>query len=58
MAEAMNKEREDLFMPDMVMVPSKKSVTGWQYVRRDQLDAKRISSIRKLPGLKGHLKIK
>ena len=58
MAEAMNKERKGLMMSDMVMVPAPESVTGWKYIRRSQLDAKRVESIRKLPGLKGHLKVK
>lgn len=38
MAELMSKEKEELFMPDLVMVPSFRSVTGWQYVKRDRID--------------------
>ena len=37
MAELMSKEKEDLFKPDLVMVPSFRSVTGWQYVKNDKI---------------------
>ena len=43
-------------MPDLVMVPSFKSATGWQYV--DTIGKKQREILRKLPGLRGHLKSK
>ena len=38
MAEMMILEKEDLFKPDLVMVPSFRSVTGWQYVKHQRID--------------------
>jgi len=38
MAELMSKEKEDLFKPDLVMVPSGRSVTGWHYVKRESIE--------------------
>ena len=38
MAEMMNKESVDLKSPDLVMIPSMNSVTGWKFVNNKHLD--------------------
>ena len=58
MAELMSKEKEDLFKPDLVMVPSFRSVTGWQYVKNDKIENRQKEVCKKLPGLRSHIKHK
>ena len=52
----MNAESKEFQRPDLIMVPSTKSTTGWKYVEKSHLDAIREKRTMKLPGLKGVIK--
>ena len=37
-AEIMSKESKEVNRPDLVMVPSKKSKTGWKYINQAEFN--------------------
>ena len=37
LAKRMCEERKELFMPDLVMVPSIRSATGWKFVQQSHI---------------------
>ena len=52
----MSAESKEFARPDLIMIPSMQSKTGWKYVEKKQLDSIREYRTKQEPGFKDAMK--